>query len=283
MREKMKSKVTTLAIFATRGLPALAVIAMGGCASVPAFHPSQSLDAVPSLYEGLLLCHEYRLPAEPSRPVLLRPYLDCLDTLAERYPASAVGRLGRPPFATFRDEFHLLYGLQNDVSWTPRLGVEIEIAAQAALKGLWRGDGPPPTLTAFQREVLLKNFPATSKQLRVTTWPVSDAVAFDPKLETLKAGLAALEEKGAGPPEWCTRLSKLRSETRYLAALSRDIGDVSLLDSRDSVTGAVRSRLEKRLANALHEVDELRTQPQVGPSAGRHEDTVLACPPTPHA
>jgi hypothetical protein len=273
-------------VFAT-ALVACTLAFVGACASVPSFKPSKPLDQAPSLEEGLLLCNEYRLPAEPKRPVTLRPFLSCLDDLKDRFPAAAAGNVG---FTTFRDEFHLLYGHLNDQNWTTRLGTEVEVAIHAVLRALWQGNRP--TVTPLERDLALKNFPLTAKTLDAQQWNVASNATFDPKLEALKAGVASLtegerlEERQAGQvgaaessrvSELCSEYFRLKRETVYLSNLWRDQFDLALLAPQSPLSTSVREKYTRRLDGALRELEELR--PKIADARAKESFRVLACRP----
>jgi len=261
------------------------LLALGACASVPAFKPSKPINQAQSLQEGLLLCNEYRLPVEPKRPVTLRPFLSCLDDLQDQFPGAANGSLA---FKTFLTEFHLSYSVLSDARWTQRLGTELDVAIHAVLRALWQP--ATPTVTPLERELVLQNFPATAQRLGAANWTVATQAVFDPQLEALKAGVAsfsegeALQESQAvgvsvqQSPEvgiLCEAYFRLRRETNYLSNLWRDQYDFSMLAPQSPVSATVRAKYTKRLDDALRELEILR--PQIAEARVKDSFRVLAC------
>jgi hypothetical protein len=253
-----------------------------GCASVPPFSPSKPVTEATSLQEGLLLCNEYKLPAEPRRPVTLRPYLTCLDELKERFPGPATASTA---FTTFRDEFDRNYGQLTDATWTPRLGTEIEVAVHAVLRALWQTERP--SVTPLERKLVLQDFPATARSLGAESWNVASGATFDPELEHLKAGMSSLADGEApvsagisasqGPltATLCQEYLRLMRETVYLSHLSQDQYDFSQLAPQSPMSTAVREKYRQRLDNALRELGELR--PKIEDARVKQGFRVLAC------
>lgn len=269
---------------------ALSVL-LPACAHVPAFRPSRPLAEAPSLPEGLLLCHEYRIPPAPERPVVLRPFLDCLDELQERFPAEAAADDG---FRAFRQEFHSSYatlGIGGNESWSARLGIELDLAIHAILRALWQP--ARPMATAFERELVLRDFPSVARRLEATGWgiePTDGRATFDPRLERLKAGLAGLgaanlpaeralvaeDPMSAGEVALlCGRLQKLKDEVRYIDALRLDVRDFLHLQPRDPLTHAIAGKYSFRLDAAMRELEELR--PKIADARAKGRFRVLAC------
>jgi hypothetical protein len=258
-----------------------------GCASVPPFAPSKPLDQAKSLQEGLLLCNEYRLPSEPKRPVTLKPFLNCLDDLADQFPAASSGY---GAFHDFKNEFHMLYGTLTDQSWSERLGIEVEIAIHTSLRALWQES--KPTVTPLERALVLQNFPLTAKRLDAANWNVASNVSLDPHLESLKAGLAALSEsqtrqegtsvslgvdQGPHQAELCRRYLKLQAESNYLNGLWRDQYDFTLLVPRSPISAAVRDKYLRHLSAAVRELQDL--SPEIADARAKAGFRVLACRP----
>lgn len=258
---------------------------LSACASVPSFKPSKPIDQSKSLQEGLLLCNEYKLPPDPKRPVTLRPFLSCLDDLKDRFPSEAAGSVA---FRTFLKEFDQSYGALSDDTWTERMGVEIEVAVHAVLRALWQPEAP--TVTPLERDLVLRNFPITARQLDASKWTVATQAVFDPKLESLKAGVASLSEgeslleNQAAPIEaqqssevgvLCNAYFHLKRETAYLGNLWRDQFDFSLLAPQSQVSAAVREKYSKKLDDALRELENLR--PQIAEARVKESFRVLAC------
>ncbi|MCM2279617.1 MAG: hypothetical protein NDJ89_16200 [Oligoflexia bacterium] len=249
---------------------------LAGCASVPHFAPSRSLETVPSLQEGLMLCNEYRLPRPSERPVELKPYVECLDTLARRFPDA-----GPEAVAAFREELTLQYRLLREAHWSPGLALELESAIHAVLRALWRVPPAEPAqlpgkaplgYTPSERELALKHFPRTAQQLGARDWPVSSSSVVDPRLEAAQAGLAGLleerrevETQSVTPAELerrarlCERVRDLRSELAYLEMLWRDQRDIAELGPQPGLR-AIRERYSRRLEGAERQLSELRAR-----------------------
>jgi hypothetical protein len=285
--EMSKTSLTRIAIGLAAGLTAELVLVLGGCASVPAFKPSKPIEEAKSLQEGLLLCNEYRLPTEAKRPVTLRPFLNCVDDVQDRFRSEAAGS---PQFETFRDEFHTLYGTLSDQTWSERLGTELEISLHTMLRALWRTE--KPTVTPLERELVLRNFPITAERLNAASWTVSSSLALDPKLETLRAGVGALgggdqrqeavaSQRSVGASneviDLCRRYFRIRDEVHYLDGLWRDQYDLTLLAPHTSISSAVRDKYTRHLDAASHELEDLR--PKIAQARANGSFRVLACRP----
>jgi hypothetical protein len=254
------------------------LLVLTGCASPPEFIPSGQVERASSLPESLRLCHEYRMPDPAARPVALRPYVDCLDRAAAR-----AGTRSRA-FDLFHRELALRYRTLSEAEWTPRLGAELRVAIQAALRALWQRDARIGTMngdrsfTRLEQELLLRHFPWTAETLGVNQWRPSRQAQFDPQLENLKASLSALwaeDVHGALPAgnlvrgrTLCSDLRKLQGEVTYLDALWRDVDDLSRLPEGAAVLPRVSARYRRHRDEAVRRLLALRPGLRAAREAG---------------
>ena len=275
------------------GLLGFAALSMS-CAHVPTFRPSQPIENVPSLHEGLVLCHEYRMPPASKRPVDLKPFLNCLDELRDRFPAVAASE---ESFRVFQEEFQLSYHGLNEERWSERLGQELELSVHAVLRALWQVG--TPVVTGFERELVIRNFPSTAQRLHAMDWEITNHASFDPQLEKVKAGVASFsgdprqltESKESSAQQdaaqtlesaaLCERYLRLFSDIRYLAALRRDLQDLVAFQPNHPLAQSIRSKYDARLNAALRETEGLR--PKIADGRAKGSFRVLACRNQTHA
>jgi hypothetical protein len=248
-----------------------------GCASVPTFRPSVAVEGSSSFQEGLLLCDEYRLPIPAVRSVMLRPFVECVDQVAEVHAAVS----GTDSFRLFRDELHRIYSLVNDVNWSSQLGADLEVAIHAVFRALWREGGGMKVgaYTVDEQALAERYFPRTTRFLRSEEWPTSESVVIDSKLEALSAGLSSLSSGGArsaqgvaqenvAPARLCTRYLKLFSEVGYLSQLWLDQQDLNQIDPGSKASEVVRKKYASRLGAAAGELESLRSDIKNARQAG---------------
>lgn len=214
-------------------------LALSGCASVPRFHPSRPLLASQSVPESLLACGEYRIEPRGSRPVAMRPYLDCIDQ------AVSPERRGWTEAAgLFREEVFLLYRLEREETWNPAVARQVDAAIQGALKALWRGGAGPGLHSREERDALRAYLPRTASRLGAESWRTGELRATDPELERLKAQAASLEDRDFS--------RRMRHELGDLDATFEDLCWMNRLDPRNPQTQAVERRYRARLADLGH-------------------------------
>lgn len=265
-----------------------AALALGSCAGTPKFQPSEPIERTRSLNESLLLCDEYRLPVPATRPMALKPYLDCLDEVAQRFPSARLSE----NFHAFRDEFHRHYDRIEEDLWTPEQGVAYEIAVHAILRSLWRGEEFTGEFTPAERENVVRVFPRMARKLEASQWKVSTQASFDPNLEWLRAGitslmsprdeLAALSAEPLPPgeqvttPDLCGRYDRLKTQADALESLRLEEVALARIAPRSPERSAARESYYRRLETANGELESLRKTPinpskcvALGPGGGR--------------
>ncbi len=253
-------------------LPPLMALLWASCASVPDFEPRIPIDQAGSLREALLQCETYRVPPDADRPIVLRPFVDCVDQAAAAYPTEQ-----DHSFRIFHQELKHRYDLLRDLFWRPELARELEVAIRAALRGLWQispasGALQPPGYSDEELRTLTRYFPETSNELDVRTSRTARTLFVDRRLEALKAGVASLQE--ALPPSspsqvapdelpeigaLCRRLHALTEEARYLDSLWRDQQELNLFAPQDPSLARLRERYGKRLDSALSSLESLKS------------------------
>lgn len=263
-------KIRMILLFA-----ALYSASLGGCASAPRFEPSRPIPESRSLREGLLLCDEYEAPVEDHRVISLRPYLDCSQELAERFPEQAVG-----DFDLFLRELRKTYGSLKDWYWTPELGAQIRTAIRALYRALWQGrrgeGGATAPYTQEERSAVLKHFPKTAEALGARRWHVfggelAGQAAYDPDLEALRAGVASLAPRRPSPAvvpseaetpvaAICLRVEELTHRLEYLGSLWLDQREMTALAPNSEVSDLARRKYQRALDQATEELNLLRRE-----------------------
>jgi hypothetical protein len=252
------------------------------CASAPRFAPSSPIEESWSLHEGLLLCDEYDPPRPMERPIALKPFVDCVDELADRH-----GEQGSAAFSLLRRELQSQYDTFHDSMWSPAMGSEVAVATHAALRAVWREGlddrARPPGLlyTPQEQELVLRHYPRTAAAVGASAWKVSSAAAFDPKLERLRAGLTSLSgsaleasARSGGPSEarlgtrLCQEYLDLRSEAAYLSSLLRDYRDMTRLAPEDDGAERVRRRYVEGLGRAVAALRQLEPRVRAARAEG---------------
>ena len=248
-------------------LLSVSMLGLVSCASVPSFRPSSSIESAASLHEALLLCNEYSLPESATRPVALKPFVDCVSKAGEIFPSQ-----NTEEFLTFRDELRRKYGALNASFWTPRLGLEMEIAIHAILRHLWSDDHSASS--EVERQLVMRHFERTADILKARNWNSGAEPVLEPRLESLRASVAGLNddaqiEGGSAEiaPEnvelfgrLCERYAQLNSELQYLSQLWRDLVDMSLIDPRSNSNDRARRRYLARLDRAVKLAQDLRAE-----------------------
>ena len=257
----------------------LGLTSLPSCAS-PSFQTSQPLETAQSLPEALRLCDEFSLPEKPTRPVMLRPLVECVSRAGKLFSGSA-----SEDFQTFAEELRQLYADQNGLSWTPRTGLEIEVAAHAILRQLWgagAADRSQLATTSTEREMVLRHFKITARAIQAEKWSTGAEPVLEPRLESLRALVAGLADSpreagnpakiapGPGPGNvalfgtLCERYGQLTSELKYLSSLWQDLVDMTLIDPQSALNERARRRYFARLDRAVADGQQLRIDMQRG-------------------
>ena len=216
-----------------------------------------------------MLCSEYHVPWPAERPVVLKPFLDCMDQVAEWHGLTQTGYLEK-----FREEFHNVYDSTKDAYWKPLDGFEFDVAVHAIFRAIWSSDGTPQVFTAGEQELVLKRFPLTAKAIGAAQWKTSKENVTDRRLETLKAGVLALfgqapsneqtasasAARSVPDSKLCDRLLRLRSEVDYLEKLWRDQYEMTQLAPESAASVSARERYQQRIQAAEVSLEELRPQ-----------------------
>jgi hypothetical protein len=266
-----------------RGI-ALVLTGLAACATGSEFMGEKLAREAPSFQEGLWECGRYSMPSPSRRPGDFLPLVECVE---------GVGRAHRPDpstrFFLFEKEIRDRYRSVNALSWSPAVAEEIEVATRAALRLFWEKPGGERRIAAREKALLTRHFPQLAWELRIAAWPVNEAFRIEPELERLRAGVAALEEKGTAQPERCRELRDLRQETTFLAALYRDLGDLAEITAPGGSALGIRQweRYRTRVNLAQQQLNALRAR--IVESSARAEAPVAvdpvgtrlqgACPP----
>lgn len=194
------------------------------CASTPPFTPSKPLEAAKTPQEGLFLCNEYKIsPQNARRIAALKPYLNCLDDLSERFNHFQE----IPQIRDFQQELQSRFDLLDDSYWNERLASQFELAIHAALRGLWRPKQIPPTYTWPEKNALTDIFPKTANHLSTSELKISASREVDPKFEKL------LFQEGVFPDsqKWA-KLLRLRRELQILHDLAPNSPEAAHTEKR---------------------------------------------------
>lgn len=244
---------------------------LGGCATAPHFQPSLPIEKSGSLEEGLLLCGEYRVEAVASRPISLRPFLDCMDDAAASHPGPRT-----EGFLVFRDELRQKFEQIREEEWSAPRAERLDVAVHSVLRTLWRGSRFEGRFSKPERAAVLAEFPRTSQVLKASQWAVDpkrpeSSGVMDPGLEKLRAGVNAVsllqKDRLEFQPELRQGLENLIQEAEYLGALWEDLLALRALGDAGEPRRKVEERYRTRLETARNLLEKTRLNPKISAEA----------------
>ncbi len=244
---------------------------LGGCATAPHFQPSFPVEKCGSLEEGLLLCGEYRVQPESSRPISLRPFLDCIDDAAASHPGPRA-----EGFLVFRDELRQKFEKIREEEWSAPRAERLDVAVHSVLRTLWRGSRFVGRFSKPERAAVLMEFPRTSQILKTSQWAVDpkrpeSSGVMDPGLEKLRAGVNAFsllqKNRLEFQPELRQSLENLIQETEYLGALWEDLLSLRALGEASEPRRKLEERYRTRLEMARNLLEKNRMNPKTSAEA----------------